>query len=125
MLFVFAPQLITIFTSDPEVIALGTQVLRIVAFAEPLFGASIVASGALRGAGDSKVPFLLSLGTMWGVRVALSLLLVGPLGLAGVWLAMAAELSARGLVFMVRLYRGRWLNIDLFRTSKKPEPKNS
>lgn len=125
VLFVFAPQLITIFTSDPEVIALGTQVLRIVAFAEPLFGASIVASGALRGAGDSKVPFLLSLGTMWGVRVALSLLLVGPLGLAGVWLAMAAELSARGLVFMVRLYRGRWLNIDLFRTSKKPEPKNS
>ena len=54
ILFFFAPQLIQIFSTDPEVIDLGSQVLRIVAFAEPLFGASIVASGALRGAGDSK-----------------------------------------------------------------------
>ncbi len=119
VLFVFAPQLITIFSSEPPVIELGTRVLRIVAFAEPLFGASIVASGALRGAGDSKVPFLLSLATMWGVRVVLSLVLVGPMGLAGVWIAMAAELCVRGLVFMIRLYRGRWLNIDLFKTGKK------
>ena len=119
ILYVFAPQLIMIFSSEPEVIELGTQILRIVAFAEPLFGASIVASGALRGAGDSKVPFLLSLGTMWGVRVTLSLLLVKPLGLPGVWLAMTAELCARGLVFMIRLYRGRWLNIDLFRQKTK------
>lgn len=115
VLFLFAPQLITIFTSDPEVIDLGSQVLRIVAFAEPLFGASIVASGALRGAGDAKVPFLMSLGTMWGVRVALSLLLVNSMGLVGAWLAMAAELCVRGLVFMIRLYRGKWLHIQLFR----------
>lgn len=39
-------------------------------------------------------------------------------GLNGVWLAMAAELCVRGLIFMVRLYRGRWLNIDLFQTKK-------
>lgn len=115
VLFLFAPQLIRIFSSEPEVISLGVQVLRIVAFAEPLFGASIVASGALRGAGDSKGPFYISLATMWGVRITLSLLLAGRLGLIGVWLAMAAELCARGLIFMIRLYRGRWLEIDLFK----------
>lgn len=114
ILYVFAPQLITLFSKDPEVIDLGARVLKIVAFAEPLFGASIVASGALRGAGDSKWPFLISLGTMWLVRVSLSLLLVGSLGLRGVWLAMAAELCVRGLIFMARLYRNRWLEIDLF-----------
>ncbi len=114
VLYVFAPQLITIFSRDPEVIDLGARVLRIVAFAEPLFGASIVASGALRGAGDSKWPFLISLATMWLVRVSLSIALVGPLGLPGVWLAMAAELCARGAVFLVRLYRNRWLEIKLF-----------
>lgn len=114
VLFVFAPQLIMIFSRETEVIELGTQVLRIVAFAEPLFGASIVASGALRGAGDSKWPFLISLGTMWGVRITCSLLLAGPLGLNGVWLAMAAELCTRGLIFMIRLYRNRWAEIDLF-----------
>ncbi len=116
VLFAFAPQLIMIFSKDPEVISLGAQVLRIVAFAEPLFGASIVASGALRGAGDSKGPFYISLATMWGVRITLSLLLAGQLGLVGVWLAMAAELCARGLIFMVRLYRGKWLEISLFRS---------
>ena len=79
---------------------------------------SIVASGALRGAGDSKGPFFISLATMWGVRITLSFLLAGSLGLNGVWLAMAAELCVRGLIFMVRLYRGRWLNIDLFQTKK-------
>ncbi len=114
VLFTLAPQLIQIFSQEPEVIELGAQVLRIVAFAEPLFGASIVASGALRGAGDSKGPFYISLGTMWGVRITLSLLLAGSLGLIGVWLAMAAELCARGLIFMIRLYRGRWLQISLF-----------
>ena len=119
VLFLFSTQLIQIFSQDPQVIELGSQVLRIVAFAEPLFGASIVASGALRGAGDSKGPFLISLATMWGVRITLSLILVGSLGLIGVWLAMAAELCARGLVFMVRLYRGRWLHIDLFTPSGK------
>lgn len=124
VLFFFAPQLIQIFSSDPQVIDLGSQVLRIVAFAEPLFGASIVASGALRGAGDSKGPFFINLATMWGVRITLSLLLVGRLGLIGVWLAMAAELCARGLIFMIRLYRGKWLYIDLFRDQKK-RAKNS
>ena len=114
VLYLFAPQLITIFSQDPEVIKLGARVLRIVAFAEPLFGASIVAAGALRGAGDSKWPFLISLATMWGVRITLSIALVGSLGLEGVWLAMAAELCARGLIFLVRLYRGRWVEIRLF-----------
>ena len=114
VLFLFSEPLIRIFSTDLEVIALGSQVLRIVAFAEPLFGASIVASGALRGAGDSKGPFLINLATMWVVRITLSLVLVGSLGLIGVWLAMAAELCARGLIFMIRLYRGKWLHIDLF-----------
>lgn len=117
VLYLFAPQLIQIFSSDPEVIDLGSRVLRIVAFAEPLFGASIVASGSLRGAGDSKGPFLINLATMWGVRITLALLLVGHLGLIGVWLAMAAELCARGLIFMIRLYRGKWLHIELFQSS--------
>lgn len=124
ILFFFAPQLIQIFSSEPEVIDLGSRVLRIVAFAEPLFGASIVASGCLRGAGDSRGPFLIGLCTMWGVRITLSLLLVGQLGLIGVWLAMAAELCARGVIFMIRLYRGKWLHIDLFKDRNSPA-KNS
>ena len=119
ILFFFSSQLIQIFSADPEVIELGSRVLRIVAFAEPLFGASIVASGCLRGAGDTRGPFFIGLGTMWGVRITLSLALVGSMGLIGVWLAMAAELCVRGVIFMIRLYRGKWLHIQLFQPAKE------
>ena len=117
-LFFLAPQLISIFSTDPEVMALGAQVLRIVAFAEPLFAASIVVTGVLRGAGDAKAPFIISLITMWGVRITLSLLLAPQLGLIGVWIAMAVELIVRGMIFMFRLYSNRWLNIQLFSEKK-------
>ena len=114
LLFVFARPLIMLFSTDEEVIALGMTVLRIVAFAEPFFGAAIVGSGALRGAGDSRAPFLICLCTMWGVRITLVLLLTKHLGLVGVWLAMAVELTARGVIFLMRLYSGRWLQMAAF-----------
>ena len=108
-LWLFAPALMGIFTADAAVIALGAQVLRIEAFAEPMFGASIVASGAMQGAGDSTGCFLLNLFSMWGVRLTLAFLLAPRLGLMGVWGAMCCELSIRGLLFLIRLARGKWL----------------
>ncbi len=117
-LFFFAPQLISIFSTDPEVMELGAQVLRIVALAEPLFAASIVVTGVLRGAGDAKAPFLISLVTMWGVRITLSLVLAPSFGLVGVWIAMAVELVVRGAIFLWRLYSNRWLDIRLFSEKK-------
>ena len=60
-MYIFAPNLMGIFTADAAVIALGAQVLRIEALAEPMFGASIVASGAMQGAGDSTGCFVLNL----------------------------------------------------------------
>ena len=108
-LFVFAPALMSIFTADAAVIALGVRVLRIEAFAEPMFGASIVASGAMQGAGDSTACFLLNLFSMWGIRLTLAFLLAPRFGLVGVWGAMCFELCIRGLLFLIRLARDRWL----------------
>ncbi len=90
-LYVFAPALMGIFTADAAVIALGAQVLRIEAFAEPMFGASIVASGAMQGAGDSTGCFVLNLVSMWGIRLTLAVLLAPRFGLVGVWFAMCAS----------------------------------
>lgn len=59
LLFFFAPNLIMLFSSDPQVIELGTGVLQIVAFAEPCFAMAIVITGVLRGAGDTRtIPYL-------------------------------------------------------------------
>ena len=108
-LWIFAPTLMSLFTTDAAVIALGAQVLRIEAWAEPMFGASIVASGAMQGAGDSTSCFVLNIFSMWCIRLTLAFLLASRLGLMGVWGAMCCELSIRGLLFLIRLARGKWL----------------
>ena len=109
LLFAGAPVLTSLLTPEAEVIALSTRVLRIVAFSEPLFAVSIVVIGALRGAGDSKGPFLINLCSMWGIRVMTVLLFTRAYGIVGVWATMTAELVFRGSVFFVRLMRGRWI----------------
>ena len=91
-----------------EVIALGAQVLRIEAWAEPMFAASIVANGVFIGATDTLKPAMMSLASMWCVRLSLAALLAREYGLPGVWTAMAIELTLRGILFLVRLFGGKW-----------------
>lgn len=98
----FCPFVFMLLTPVTEVRELATEVLRIGLLAEPLFGVSIVAAGALRGTGDTFVPSIMNLGSIWIVRIGLALLLVKPLGLHGVWIAMAVELCVRGLILLVR-----------------------
>ena len=101
-MFIVCPVVFRFLTPDPAVRELATQVLRIGLVAEPLFGVSIVAAGALRGTGDTFVPSMLSLGSIWIVRLGLALLLVKSLGLHGMWIAMATELCIRGLLMLYR-----------------------
>lgn len=96
------PFVFMLLTPVEEVRALATEVLRIGLLAEPLFGVSIVAAGALRGIGDTLVPSIMNLGSIWIVRIGLALLLVKSLGLHGVWIAMAVELCVRGLLLLYR-----------------------
>lgn len=109
LMFVFAPQIMAMLTPDAAVRELGVRILHIEAFAEPLFAASMVAAGALRGAGDTLVPSIISLASMWGVRITLMWLVAPVWGLTGVWCVMAFELCVRGLLFLWRLLRDRWL----------------
>lgn len=109
-MYFFCPYVFAFLTPVAEVQELGARVLRIELLAEPLFAASIVATGALRGAGDTLVPGILNLISMWGVRISIALLLVGRLGLPGVWIGMCIELNVRGILFLIRLARGKWLD---------------
>ena len=102
VLFLFAPQLMRMLTPDPELILLGTKILRIEAFAELMYGTQLVCAGILQGRGDTLVSSTLMLGSLWLVRVPLSMLLIPPLGLVGAWLAMSIELNVRGILFLLR-----------------------
>ena len=101
------PLIFKFITPDPAIRALSVEVLRIELFAEPLFGASIVAMGALRGKGDTLVPSILNLFSLWVVRLSLSFVLVKDYALKGIWFAMAVELCFRGLIMLARLAFGK------------------
>ena len=110
LMYAFAPLMIGIMSPDAEVVALGARGLRLVAFAEPMFAASIVASGVFRGAGDTLVPSLINFLTMWGVRLPVAALLAPRMGLIGVWTGMISDLVIGGMLFLVRLRGRRWLS---------------
>lgn len=109
VMYVFAPEMIALMTPVEEITTLGTQVLRIEAFAEPMFAAAIVGNCICVGAGDTLKPSLINLFSMWGVRLTLAAVLAQWYGLQGVWVAMAVELTIRGLLFLARLKWGAWL----------------
>lgn len=108
-MYIFCPYVFEFLTPVKEVQILGARVLRYELLAEPLFAASIVATGALRGAGDTLVPGIMNLVSMWGIRLTLAWFLSRSIGLDGVWIAMAIELSCRGIIFLIRLKREKWL----------------
>ena len=107
--FLFATPIMKLLTIDPAVIALGAEVLRIEMLAEPLFAVSIVCAGIFQGAGDTLSVTLLDVGSIWGLRITMMLLLTKRMGLRGAWIAMACELCVRGTLFLIRMIRGRWL----------------
>lgn len=110
IMYLFAPEVMNLMTPDLDVQQLATRVLRIEAFAEPMYAASIVCYGVFIGAGDTFVPCAMNLGSMWVIRISLALICtkVLGLGLVGVWTAMAIELCFRGLIFFGRVRSQRW-----------------
>ncbi|MDA0336122.1 MAG: MATE family efflux transporter [bacterium] len=112
---VAAPQIIGLFTSEAEVVAMGSTPLRLIGVVQPLLAAMMVFSGGLRGAGDTLTPMLVNGAAIWLLRVPLTLLATGWLGwgLAGVWLVMALDLTVRGLVLFWQFRGGRWKVIQV------------
>ncbi len=109
IMYVFAPEMIGVLSPVESIRQLGTTCLRIEAFAEPFFAASIVTYCVCVGAGDTFKPAAINLGTMWLVRLTLAYGLSKSYGLEGVWIAMATELTFRGVLFLIRLFRGSWM----------------
>ncbi len=102
LMFIICPFVFKFLTPDQEVRELAIVILRIGMIAEPLYGVSIVATGALRGAEDTLVPSILNLLSIWVIRITLSFILVKELGLMGVWIANTIELCVRGIVLLIR-----------------------
>lgn len=113
LLYAGAEVMMGIMSPVEQVVGLGAEVLRIEAFAEPLFAAAIVCNGVFVGAGSTVAPCVINLASMWGVRLTLAATLAPHMGLRGVWVAMCTELCVRGGIFLLRLRSGKWINAKL------------
>lgn len=113
VMYIFAPEVMALMSPVRDIIDLGAGALRIEAFAEPMFAASIVAYGVMIGVGDTVVPAIMNFSSIWLVRVTLAAWLAPIMGLNGVWLAMCIELCFRGAIFLWRLISGAWLKKGL------------
>lgn len=113
LMWIGAPWVMELLSPVNEICALGVEALRIEAWAEPMFAASIVAYGVMIGVGDTIIPATMNFGSIWLVRLPLAALLAPRMGLSGVWLAMCIELSFRGTIFLWRLISGAWLKKTL------------
>ena len=109
LLFLFAPQMMHLFSTSGEVIALGSTVLRMVAVSEPFFGVAIIIEGILQGTGNTMIPFLFSVLGMWTVRIGGTFLctqLLG-LGLPAAWACMISHNLLLFFLFVVYCLRSR------------------
>lgn len=113
LFFFFAGPIIDVFIDDPAVVQLGIWPLRLVAFSQPALATMMVLSGGLRGAGDTRATLVITAAGLWLIRLPLALLLTGPLGLIGAWIAMGVDLNLRGLGMWLRFRSGNWARIKV------------
>lgn len=99
---------IGIFTKDAQVIALGRNALKILAFSQPFTAIYFVMAGALRGAGDTKYAMYASAIGMWAVRLGIGYILADLLNmaLAGAWIAVTIDMAVRMILVLKRFSSG-------------------
>ena len=105
IMYITVPDLMTLMTPDIDVQHLTTRILRIEAFAEPLFATSIICYGIFVGMGQTLIPSIINLGSIWMIRIPFAAFAASRWGLTGVWIAMATELCVRGIVMLIRLIK--------------------
>jgi len=110
LLFIFAPNMMGLFSKSMEVILLGSLVLRMVAVSEPFYGVSIIIEGMLLGVGRTITPFVFNIIGMWGVRIVGTFICTQLLGfgLAGAWGCMIAHNMLLFILYTIHYLRGKW-----------------
>jgi len=110
VVLVFAPQIVGLFVSDPDVIDVGSRCLRVFAIAFPMMGMGTALSGTLRGAGDVRYVLGVLTITAWTVRIPAAFFFshVVGWGAPGAWVGAVLEQNVRAALIWFRFTGGRW-----------------
>ena len=114
-MFLLAEPLARLFTKEAGAVALGVTWIHTLVLAMPAIAFHFTAAGALRGAGDTRFPLLVSFAGLWLVRLPIAWLVGIQLGhgMAGVWAGYVIEYYLRAIVTTVRFARGRWKTLPV------------
>lgn len=110
LLFLLAPQMMSIFSKDAQVILLGATVLQMVAVSEPFYGVSIIIEGMMQGMGKTVMPLICNISGMWAIRIVGTFIFtqIFSFGLIGAWGCMIAHNLALFGMFLFYYLSGRW-----------------
>lgn len=108
--FILPGTIIAMFTNDPQIRELATGALRLVSICQPFLAVSMVMSGCLRGAGDTKAVLLITAIGMYLIRIPLTYLFLYKMetGLLGAWVVMSIDLGFRSIAAYRVFKKGRW-----------------
>ncbi|MBU5675322.1 MATE family efflux transporter [Alkaliphilus sp. MSJ-5] len=113
--FFFGPQLVGLYSNDPEIIQSASVALKIIALVQPFQSSQLILAGGLRGAGDTFWPLIATFFGVLLVRVALAHVFVNIFGygLAGAWMAVFVDQLVRWLFVYMRFRTGQWKHTKL------------
>ncbi|HUQ41877.1 MAG TPA: MATE family efflux transporter [Candidatus Limnocylindrales bacterium] len=112
--FIVAPGfLMGLFTDDPAVRLAGLGALAVVGLGQPAQAAIFALGGALRGAGDTRYPLIVSLVNWFLIRLPLAYVLAFPFGfgLTGIWMGVSADYFVRAALLALRFRSGAWARV--------------
>ncbi|HTL29156.1 MAG TPA: MATE family efflux transporter [Tepidisphaeraceae bacterium] len=116
LIFIFAGSaLARVISADPHIAELTAKCLFITGFCQTGFAAAMVYGGALRGAGDTLMVMVMSLISIFTLRLG-AVLIIGlwlRMGLAAIWIFLASELFVRGILIYSRFRSGGWKKIQV------------
>jgi len=101
--------LMSLFTSDPAVITIGSRYLVIVGSFYVLFSTMFVIGGVMRGAGDTLIPMFITLFSLWIIRIPLAWLFSGYMGYIGIWWSIPAGWFVGMALSYLYYLKGNWM----------------
>lgn len=104
----FAHGLVSVFSTDQDVIEIGAEYLRIVGYFYIIFAGMFTFTGVFRGSGDTLIPMFITLFSLWLIRVPASVLFAKMFGLVGVWYGLPAAWISGLLMSILYFAKGNW-----------------
>jgi len=110
VVFLWAESIVGVFNTEPGLVEIARKFLRIEIVGFLVFGLVLVLSQCLNGVGDTMIPMITTLLTMWVVQVPLAYLLpqFAGLGVYGVRWAIVTALIMRAVIYTAYFRSGRW-----------------